>query len=349
MIKSIKIGNITISEKKPAVIIAEIGINHNGNLDKAIDLTDAAIKAGAEIIKHQTHAIDDEMSNEAKKIIPGNSNKSIFEIISKCSLEEKDEFKLMKYIHSKKKVFISSPFSRKAVDRLERFNVPAYKIGSGECNNYPLVEYICKKKKPVILSTGMNSIKTITPSVNLFKKYNIPHILLHCTNIYPTPPELVKLDAMLEIKKKFKNTFYGLSDHTENIYCSVGAIALGAKIIEKHFVKSKKEFGPDVSSSMDPSELNELINASKTLFKAKLYKEKNFVKAEMKTIRFAFGSVASLKDIKKGETFTENNIFTMRPGTGYFKVKDYKKLLGKKAQRDIKKNTQIKKLDVKKN
>ena len=346
MPKDIKIGNVNISQNSPPVIIAEIGINHNGSLKAAINLVDLAINSGAQIIKHQTHVVDDEMSFEAKKIIPGNSNKSIYKIIKKCSLNEEDEFKLMTYVKSKKRVFISSPFSRKAVDRLVKFKVPAFKIGSGECNNYPLVEYIAKKNKPIILSTGMNSISTIKPSVKILKKYKIPHVLLHCTNIYPTPAKLVKLDAMLELKKNFKNTFYGLSDHTKNIYCSVGAMAMGAKIIEKHFVRSKKDIGPDVSASMDPSELKNLIIASKTIFEAKLLKKKEPDKAEKKTINFAFGSVASLKEINKGEKFTEKNIFTIRPGTGYFKVKDFKKILGKKAKRKIKKNTQLKKLDV---
>jgi N-acetylneuraminate synthase len=346
MPKDIKIGNITISQKSPPVIIAEIGINHNGSLKAALQLADLAIKSGAQIIKHQTHVIDDEMSSEAKKIIPGNAKKSIYRIIKECSLSEKDEYKLMTYVRSKKRVFISSPFSRKAVDRLEKFDVPAYKIGSGECNNYPLVEYIAKKNKPIILSTGMNTISSIRPAIKILKKYKIPHILLHCTNIYPTPPKLVKLDAMLELKKNFKNTFYGLSDHTSNIYCSIGAMAMGAKLIEKHFVKSKKDKGPDVSASMSPHELKSLIEASRTIFEAKILKKKGPDKAESKTINFAFGSVASLKDIKKNEIFTEKNIFTIRPGTGYFKVKDYKKILGKKAKRNIKKNVQLKKLDV---
>ena len=145
MPKDIKIGNVNISQNSPPVIIAEIGINHNGSLKAAINLVDLAINSGAQIIKHQTHVVDDEMSFEAKKIIPGNSNKSIYKIIKECSLSEEDEFKLMTYVKSKKRVFISSPFSRKAVDRLVKFKVPAFKIGSGECNNYPLVEYIAKK------------------------------------------------------------------------------------------------------------------------------------------------------------------------------------------------------------
>ena len=142
-----QIANLTINSKTPPLIIAEIGINHNGSLEKAVKIADEAIKNGADIIKHQTHVVEDEMALVAKKVKPGNSNKSIYEIIKRCSLNEEDEFKLMNYIKKKRKIFISTPFSRSAVDRLDKFNVPGFKIGSGECNNYPLIEYIAKKKK----------------------------------------------------------------------------------------------------------------------------------------------------------------------------------------------------------
>lgn len=342
----LKIGSIEISEKKEPIIIAELGINHHGSIDKAIYLADLAIKAGAKILKHQTHVIDDEMALSAKKIIPGNAKKSIFDIINKYSLSEKSERQLMNYIKKKNRIFISTPFSRKAVDRLIKFDIPAFKIGSGECNNYPLIEYICKHKKPIILSTGMNSIETIKPAVKLIRKYGIPYALLHCTNIYPTPPHLVRLEAMLEIKKNFKDAVIGLSDHTETIYTSLGAVAMGACIIEKHFIDSKKVKGPDVKASMSPSELNELIKGSKIIFKAKKGKKKQ-LKQEAKTVAFAFASVAAVREIQKDETFTEKNIFPIRPGNGYFKINDYKKLLGKTAKKKIKKGSQIKKQDVK--
>ena len=144
---SFSISKRKIGKDYPPIVISEIGINHNGILDLAIHLADTAIKHGAEIIKHQTHIAEKEMSNEAKKIKPGNSNKNIFSIIKECQLSARDEFKFAKYIKQKKKIFISSPFSREAVDRLENIGVPAYKIGSGECNNYPFLEYVCKKKK----------------------------------------------------------------------------------------------------------------------------------------------------------------------------------------------------------
>ena len=195
-----KIGKRVIGVDKEPLIVSEIGINHNGSLDLAIKIADSAIDAGAEIIKHQTHVVDDEMANVSKKIIPGNSNKSIYEIIKKCSLSEMNEKKLMQHIKSRGRIFFSTPFSRKAVKRLEKFNVPLYKIGSGECNNYPLIEYICKRRKPIILSTGMNSIKTIKPAVKILENTSY-HMHLHCTNIYLTPHKLVRLNACWNLRK----------------------------------------------------------------------------------------------------------------------------------------------------
>jgi N-acetylneuraminate synthase len=342
MINKFKIGNLLISENRPPVIIAEIGINHNGSIDSAIEIADSAIKSGAEIIKHQTHIVDDEMSEEAKKVIPGNANISIYEIIKNCALNEKDEKKLMNYVTQKKRVFISTPFSRAAADRLNKFGVPAFKIGSGECNNYHLIKYICKFKKPIILSTGMNSIESIKPSVKIIRDAKIPLALLHCTNIYPTPPNLVRLDCINQLKKSFPSCVVGISDHTENNYSSLGAVSLGAKIIEKHFTDSKKKKGPDISCSMDPQELKELIFGSKVIFKAGGGK-KLPLEEEKKTIAFAFASVVSTAEIKKGDKLTKNNIFVRRPGGGDFKIKDLTKLYGKIVKKDIKNNIQIKK------
>ncbi|MDB2442442.1 N-acetylneuraminate synthase family protein [Candidatus Pelagibacter bacterium] len=337
-----KIGNISINENAPPVIIAEIGINHNGSLDLAIAIADKAIQSGAEIIKHQTHVIDDEMSEEAKRVIPGNSTFSIYDIMKKCALEESDEKKLMQYIKSRRKIFISSPFSRKAADRLGKFNVPAFKIGSGECNNYHFIKYICKFKKPIILSTGMNSINSIKKSVQIIQKNKIPLALLHCTNIYPTPPKLVRLDCLRQLKEAYPKSIIGISDHTETNHTSLAAVALGARIIEKHFVDTKKRKGPDVSCSMDPKDLRDMIKGSQIIFSARGGIKKPLLE-EKKTIAFAMPSVASLKDINVGEKLNYNNIFLKRPSGGDFGIDDLKKLYGRRVKKKIKKNTQIKK------
>ena len=193
MQNSFKIGKIKLNRFGKPVVIAEIGINHGGKLSEAIKLSKSAIKAGAQIIKHQTHVPDDEMSYHAKKIIPKNSNLDIHKLISNCALSEKDEFKLMKFIKSKNVEYLSTPFSRKAVDRLVQFKVKAFKIGSGECNNYPLIEYICKFKKPIIISTGMNNLNAIDKAIKIIEKKNINYAILHCTSLYPTPDKFVNL------------------------------------------------------------------------------------------------------------------------------------------------------------
>ena len=341
----LKIGKRKVGENFKPLIIVELGINHNGNLKKAKFLVDQAHKNGAEIIKHQTHIADDEMSDEAKKIIPSHTKENIYKIIEKSSLSEREEYELMKYTKKKGMIYISTPFSRKAVDRLVKFNIPAFKIGSGECNNYPLVDYIAKKGKPIILSTGMNSIKTITPSVNIFRKYKIPFALLHCTNIYPTPTSLVRLQAIKTLKKNFPDAVVGLSDHSKTIYPCLGAIALGASIVEKHFTNSKKNKGPDISASMDGYELKQLINGVNEIFEAR-GTIKKAVKEEISTMKFAFASVVATREIKKGENLTKKNIFPKRPGIGDYLAKDYKKIIGKKAKNLIKKNSLVKKADI---
>ena len=224
-----------IGDNHPPVVIVEIGINHEGSLPLAISMVDAAIDAGAEIIKHQTHIIEDEMSDEAKSVIPGNTDVSIYEIMERCALSEEDERCLMDHVQKRGAIFISTPFSRAAVDRLVKFDIPAFKIGSGECNNYPLVKYIAGFGKPVIISTGMNSIESVRPSVEILRLANVPFALLHCTNVYPTPPELVRLGAMSRLKDAFLDAVIGLSDHTTSNYPCLGAVALGASILERHF------------------------------------------------------------------------------------------------------------------
>ncbi len=340
-----KLGSRVVGLNNYPLIIAELGINHNGSLKKAINLVDKAFKAGAEIIKHQTHIVEDEMSLEAKKIIPSHTKENIFDIIKKCSLSEKDEFKLMEHTKKKGMIFISTPFSRMAVDRLVKFKVPAFKIGSGECNNYPLIEYIAKHKKPIILSTGMNTIETIKPAVKIIRKYNVPFALLHCTNIYPTPTKLIRLNAINILKKKFPDAVVGLSDHSKTIFPCLGAISLGASIVEKHFTDNKKNNGPDISASMDEEELKMLLKGSREIFDAR-GDTKKAVGDEKYTSRFAFASLVATEEIKKNEIITKKNCFPKRPGTGDFLAKDYKYILGKKTNRRIKKNTLIKKKDL---
>ena len=339
----IKIGSRKIGPSFKPLVIFELGINHNGSLELAKKIVDAAIKAGAEIIKHQTHIAEDEMSLEAKKIIPMNANKNIFDLIEECSLNEKEELELKKYIEKKKIIFLSTPFSRKAVDRLIKFKVKAFKIGSGECNNYPLVDYIASFRKPVIISTGMNNINSIKKAVNILKKKKVQYAILHTTNLYPTKHSEVRLNALTQLKKIFPNTVIGLSDHTGDNYTSFAAVALGASIIEKHFIDKSSRKGPDISASVNTEQMSDLLRGVKLIHKAMPGGIKPILK-EKKTAKFAFASVVSNVDLKKNQILDKNNIWVRRPGNGDFKAFQYYSLLGRKLKKNIKKNTQIKKI-----
>ena len=338
----IKIGNRKIGSNFRPLVIFELGINHNGSLKLAKKIVDDAIKAGAEIIKHQTHIPEDEMSLEAKKIIPINANKNIYDLIEDCSLNEAEELELKKYIEKKGAIFLSTPFSRKAVDRLVKFKVKAFKIGSGECNNYPLVDYIASFGKPIIISTGMNDVDSIKKAIKILKKKKAQYAILHTTNLYPTKHSEVRLNALIELKEIFPNTVVGLSDHTGDNYTSYAAVAMGASIIEKHFIDNSSRKGPDISASVDTQQMLELLKGIDSIYKAIPGGIKPILK-EKKTSNFAFASVVSNASLKKGEILNKNNIWVRRPGNGDFKAEEYYSLLGKKINSKVKKNTQIKK------
>ncbi|MGE5632539.1 MAG: N-acetylneuraminate synthase family protein [Caulobacteraceae bacterium] len=336
--QNLKIENINIGIEYEPLVIPEIGINHNGSLETAFKMVDAAVRAGAKIIKHQTHIIDDEMSSEAKNVIPGNSTKSIYQVMAECSLSEEEEKELMEYVQSKGLVFLSTPFSRAAALRLDKFGVSAYKIGSGEMNNYPLIELVSKFGRPMIVSTGMNDMEAVKRTVDIIVKNGCPYALLHTTNLYPTPAKYVRLGAMLELKKF--GVPFGLSDHTTNNNACIAAIALGASIVERHFTDTKDRVGNDIVCSMDENELKCLIDASREVFSMRGGK-KTPLPEEQVTIDFAFATVVTISDVKEGELFTSDNIWVKRPGTGEIKAKDYEKVIGRRARADIKKDTHV--------
>ena len=322
------------------LIIAEIGINHEGSLQTAMEMVDAAASAGVEIIKHQTHMVDDEMSSAAKKVVPGNAKVSIYDIMARCALSEDEEFELKKYIESKGIIFISTPFSRAAANRLHKWDVAAYKIGSGECNNYPLIEHIASFGKPVILSTGMNTIESVSKAVNIFRNYHIPFALLHTTNLYPTPHHLVRLQAMVELQNAFPDAVIGLSDHTVTNHACFGAVALGASILERHFTDHKQRSGPDIACSMDTEDCRELIEGSR-IIALQRGGSKAPAAEEQVTIDFAFASICTIQPVKKGEIFSKENIWVKRPGKGGIPAEHYSQLLGKIALKDIESDVQL--------
>ena len=341
----IEIAGRKIGPDFPPLVIAEIGINHEGSLAVAKEMVDAAHRAGVEVVKHQTHIVADEMNGAAKKVIPGNADVSIYEIMERCSLNETDELSLKEYVESKGMLFISTPFSRAAANRLEKFNVPAYKIGSGECNNYPLLEHIASFGKPVILSTGMNTIESVAKAVAIFDKHKVPVALLHTTNLYPTPIHLVRFGAMTQLHEAFPDKVFGLSDHTLNNNACLGAVALGASILERHFTDTMQRTGPDIVCSMDEKATKDLIVSSNEIWQMR-GGTKEPAKEEQVTIDFAFATVCTIKPIKKGERFTADNIWVKRPGTGEVLAERFNELLGKIALRDIENDEQLRLDDI---
>ena len=341
----IEIAGRKIGPDYPPLIIAELGINHEGYLQVAKEMVDAAHRAGVEVIKHQTHIVADEMSGAAKKVIPGNATVSIYEIMERCALNSTDELALKNYVESKGMIFISTPFSRAAANRLEKMNVPAYKIGSGECNNYPLLEHIAAFGKPVILSTGMNTLESIQKAVAIFDKHQVPVALLHTTNLYPTPTHLVRLGAMTAMHQAFSDKVFGLSDHTLNNNACLGAVALGASILERHFTDHMNRTGPDIVCSMDEQVTKELITASNEIWQMR-GGIKQPAKEEQVTIDFAFATVCAIAPIKKGDLLTKENIWVKRPGTGEILAEHFNELLGKSALRDIENDEQLRWTDV---
>lgn len=330
----IEISGRKIGLDHPPLVIAEIGINHEGSLQTAKEMADAAKRSGAEVVKHQTHIVADEMAGAAKKVIPGNADVSIYEIMRRCALSEEDERALKNYVESLGMIFISTPFSRAAANRLEAMNVPAYKIGSGECNNYPLLEHIAAFGKPVILSTGMNTLESVRKAVEIFDKHHVPVALLHTTNLYPTPPQLVRYGAMSQLHGAFPDKVFGLSDHTLTNHACLGAVALGASILERHFTDHLQRTGPDIVCSMDEKACAELIEGSRLIWEMRGGEKKPSLEEQV-TIDFAFASVCTIAPVRKGEMFTKENIWVKRPGTGEILAEDYNRVIGKKSTKDL--------------
>ena len=327
----------------PVFVVAEAGINHNGSLKLAKKMVDYVKKTGADCIKFQTHITEKEMLKS--NIRPGNiSKKTLWSIIKNSELTEEEERKIQKYCKQKKILFLSTPFSVEAVDRLEKIKVPAYKIGSGELTNLPLLNKVANTKKPVILSSGMSEINEIKKGVNFFKKQKIPLILLQTTSVYPSNYQDINLGVIEKFSKMF-NIPVGLSDHSPGIYTALGAVAKGACLIEKHFTLDKNMPGPDQKLSLNLNELGELVKGCKAVRLA-LGNSKKILAKEKPILKFARESIVSLKKISKGEKFSEKNISTKRPATGDIPAKDYYKIIGRSAKRNISDNIQLSQNDV---
>ena len=332
---------IPIGSDHPPIVVAEIGINHEGSLAVALEMADAALDAGLTFIKHQTHIPDAEMSEEAKSIKPGNADVSIYEVINRCTLSEADERILMDHVNDRGGIFFSTPFSREAADRLAHWDVPLVKIGSGECNNYPLVQHIASMGKPVILSTGMNTIESVTPSVDILRDAGVPFALLHTTNLYPTPNHLIRLGGLTALGDAFPDAVLGLSDHSTSNSACIASVALGARILERHFTDRSDRPGPDIPCSMTPEEAQDLTIASSEVFEAS-GGGKGPADEEAVTIAFAFASVVVTQDLRAGDVLGPDNLWVKRPGGGDFGPTDLTGLYGKTVQEPLQAGYQLK-------
>ncbi|WP_035305701.1 N-acetylneuraminate synthase family protein [Actinokineospora inagensis] len=332
------VGTRPVGTAHPPLVVAEIGINHEGDPAKAHRMVDDAADAGVECVKFQTHVVEDEMI--PNDVVPGNADEPIYAMMQRCALSAEVERELKAHAEERGMVFLSTPFSRAAADRLAELDVAAYKIGSGECNNYPLVKHIASLGKPVILSTGMNDIATIAPAVEILREAGVGYALLHCTSLYPTPPELVRLGAMAELGAAFPDAVLGLSDHTTTIYPCLGAVPLGARVLERHFTSDMSWPGPDIPVSSTPAEFGELVRGSR-LIHAALGGSKQILDLEKPTIDFAYASVVTTTPVAAGEELTEANLWVKRPGTGEILAVHYRDLLGRRAAHNLPADRQV--------
>lgn len=333
MSSDFRIADRAVSSEHAPLVIVEVGINHEGSLQKALDLVDAAAAAGAELVKFQCHITEQEMV--PTDMTPGEiSTEKLWDIIKRCELTEREEREVQDYCRKKGVIYLSTPFSREASDRLDAMGVPAFKIGSGECNNIPLLQHIAAKGKPMILSTGMNDLVSVRKSVDAIRAFGVPVALMHCTSMYPTPYDKVRLGAVTELRKAFPGVPVGLSDHSLNIWTCLGAVALGASMLEKHFTLSRSWPGPDTGISIEPHELAGLIDGSRAIWQAR-GGAKTRLAEEQPVIDFAYATVVSIAPIKAGDVLTRQNIWVKRPGTGPILAERFDQVVGLKAARDI--------------
>ena len=325
---------------KRVTVIAEAGPNHNGKLKLAYKLIDIAKKSGADFVKFQTSIPEMHISKFAQKakyqIKNTKKGGNQLEMSKKISLTYDQFRKLKKYCKKRKIEFLSTPFDLKSIDFLKSLKMKYFKIPSGEITNLPYLNKIGKLKKKVILSTGMANMKEISGALEILvsngtKKKNIT--VMQCNTEYPTPLKDVNLKAMLTIKNFFRVDI-GYSDHTEGIEASLAAVALGAKIIEKHFTINKSLIGPDHKTSITGNELKNLVQGIKKVSLALGDKKKKITSSEKKNLTIARNSLVAAKNIKKGEKFTQNNLTAKRPGGGISPMKLFK-VIGKIAKKNF--------------
>ncbi|GEA29285.1 N-acetylneuraminic acid synthase [Clostridium diolis] len=337
-----KIDNKIIDKNNPTFIVAEISANHNGIFENAVKLIKEASKAGVDAIKLQTYTADTitiDCDNEYFKIKQGTlwDGKTLHNLYKEAYTPWEWQVKLKKIAKEEGLICFSSPFDKTAVDFLEDMNVPAYKVASFEITDIPLIEYIASKGKPVILATGIATLTDIEGAINACRRVGNNEIaVLKCTSAYPSPFEEMNLKTIPNLAKTF-GVISGLSDHTLGITIPVAAVALGAKIVEKHFTLSRADGGPDAAFSLEPDELKVMVRSIRETEKA-LGEISYSLTDKMKSSREFSRSLFVVKDVRKGEIFTKENIRSIRPGFGMH-PKYYESVIGKCAKLDIKRGT----------
>ncbi len=319
-------------------IIAEAGVNHNGSIELAKKLIDAAVDAGVDAVKFQTFKSEKLVSRNAEKAEyqkkSTSEEESQFDMLKKLELDVESHNVLMNYCKNKGIMFLSTAFDLESIDLLNELGLEIFKIPSGEITNYPYLKKIGKLKKKVILSTGMSNMQEVKEAVNVLKNNGTKDIIiLHCNTEYPTPMECVNLRAMNTIKDEL-NVEVGYSDHTLGIEVPIAAVAMGAKVIEKHFTLDKNMEGPDHKASLEPQELKEMVLRIRNIEKALGNGKKEPSKSEFKNLGVARKSIVADRKIKKGEIFTEDNITCKRPGNGISPMK-WEEVIGKIAVKDF--------------
>lgn len=318
-------------------IIAEAGVNHNGNLDYAKKLIDVATESGADAVKFQTFISEKCISKWADKASYQKSTTGETEgqlaMVKKLELSFAEFVELKEYCKAKNIIFMSTPFDIESADFLNEIKVEIFKIPSGEITNYPLIKKIGQFKKSVIMSTGMCNLEEIREAIGILREQGTKNIsLLHCNTQYPTPMEDVNLKAMLRMRDEF-NLPIGYSDHSKGIEVPIAAVALGAAIIEKHFTLSKEMEGPDHRASLEPEELKKMVESIRNIEKALGVREKLVTNSEKENLQVVRKSIVAAVPIKKGDIFTEENITVKRPGTGLSPMR-WNEVLGKSANKN---------------
>lgn len=321
---------------KKVFIIAEAGVNHNGDIDIAKSLVDVAVSAGADAVKFQTFKADKLALKQAPKAAYQNettdSAETQYEMLKKLELTTDMHIRLIEYCKEKKIMFLSTPFDIESVTMLAELGISIIKIPSGEITNLPYLREVARQKKKVILSTGMSNMQEVKDAVQILRQYGAEDItLLHCNTQYPTPMEDVNLKAMIRMKNEL-NLEVGYSDHTQGIEVPIAAVAMGATVIEKHFTLDKTMEGPDHKASLEPNELKEMVKAIRNIEKALGNGEKNKTESEVDNIAIVRKSIVAACKIKKGELFTEKNLTVKRPGNGISPMK-WDEVIGTESNR----------------